>query len=351
MDENRPTARQLADDLNRAGGWKKATPRKSQGFMAICPNHADRNPSLSVRETEGGRILLHCFATSCTDDRQVYDAVEMKMGFETGFLGGPGAGYEPAARTDVVKSARKEFEPIVPVPDDAPKFSASSRRFKAKTHGAPVATWCYRNAEGRPMGYVARYENVGEDGKVDKMIWPWTFALRDDRREWVVGAMPEPRVPYNLDLIAANPDAVIQWHEGEKAADAGSRMFPNWIPTTTVGGGSAPHLTDFEPFRGRTVIICQDMDAPGAEYVMLVAAHLRAVDANVRVLRFPTAYHVEDGALVKGTYVMELGDDMADHERRGWTTVLVREAVALIGLPLTWPIDDEWAGERASEED
>ncbi len=31
-------------------------------YMARCPAHGDRSPSLSVREGKDGRILLHCFA-------------------------------------------------------------------------------------------------------------------------------------------------------------------------------------------------------------------------------------------------------------------------------------------------
>jgi hypothetical protein len=42
----------------------KGVRRKGNGWMALCPAHADRNPSLSVRE-ENGKVLLHCFA-GCT---------------------------------------------------------------------------------------------------------------------------------------------------------------------------------------------------------------------------------------------------------------------------------------------
>ena len=31
-------------------------------WSAICPAHADRRPSLSIRELDDGRLLLHCFA-------------------------------------------------------------------------------------------------------------------------------------------------------------------------------------------------------------------------------------------------------------------------------------------------
>lgn len=33
-------------------------------WMAACPAHTDKSPSLSVRETDDGRILIHCF-TGC----------------------------------------------------------------------------------------------------------------------------------------------------------------------------------------------------------------------------------------------------------------------------------------------
>ena len=35
------------------------------GFQACCPVHADRRPSLSLRETVDGKVLIHCFA-GCT---------------------------------------------------------------------------------------------------------------------------------------------------------------------------------------------------------------------------------------------------------------------------------------------
>lgn len=31
-------------------------------WLAICPGHADRSPSLSIKETPDGRVLIYCFA-------------------------------------------------------------------------------------------------------------------------------------------------------------------------------------------------------------------------------------------------------------------------------------------------
>ena len=37
--------------------------QRQQGqYSARCPAHADRGPSLSVREAQDGSVLLHCFA-------------------------------------------------------------------------------------------------------------------------------------------------------------------------------------------------------------------------------------------------------------------------------------------------
>ena len=43
----------------------KVRRRQSGQWSACCPAHSDRGPSLSIRETPGGAVLLHCFA-GCT---------------------------------------------------------------------------------------------------------------------------------------------------------------------------------------------------------------------------------------------------------------------------------------------
>lgn len=39
--------------------------RTARGWSSRCPSHSDKSPSLSIREANDGRILLHCFA-GCT---------------------------------------------------------------------------------------------------------------------------------------------------------------------------------------------------------------------------------------------------------------------------------------------
>ena len=53
------TAEELLHDLD------VVRPRGPGKWSARCPAHPDRSPSLSIREGDDGRLLLHCFA-GCT---------------------------------------------------------------------------------------------------------------------------------------------------------------------------------------------------------------------------------------------------------------------------------------------
>ena len=40
--------------------------KSGKGYQARCPAHADNGPSLSLREGDDGRVLLHCHAACST---------------------------------------------------------------------------------------------------------------------------------------------------------------------------------------------------------------------------------------------------------------------------------------------
>jgi len=44
--------------LDRLDGVKRVADGR---WMAKCPAHEDKRPSLSIRETDDGRVLLHCY--------------------------------------------------------------------------------------------------------------------------------------------------------------------------------------------------------------------------------------------------------------------------------------------------
>lgn len=63
-------------------------------WIACCPGHDDRSPSMTVREADGGVVLVHCFA-GC-DVGKILGAVGMD--FDALFPDKPQADRVPAVR-------------------------------------------------------------------------------------------------------------------------------------------------------------------------------------------------------------------------------------------------------------
>lgn len=66
-------------------------------WSARCPAHDDKGPSLSIRETEDGRVLVHCFA-GCT----VHEIVQA-VGLELSDL------FPPRLTGDYARPERRPF--------------------------------------------------------------------------------------------------------------------------------------------------------------------------------------------------------------------------------------------------
>lgn len=45
----------------------EARPTGTGKWQALCPAHNDRAPSLSIRDVQNGRVLVHCFAVCSVD--------------------------------------------------------------------------------------------------------------------------------------------------------------------------------------------------------------------------------------------------------------------------------------------
>lgn len=63
-------------------------------WLACCPAHEDRRPSMSIRELDDGRVLVHCFAGCGVE--QILSAVGMD--FDALFPDKPIEHHEPPVR-------------------------------------------------------------------------------------------------------------------------------------------------------------------------------------------------------------------------------------------------------------
>ena len=146
------------------------------------------------------------------------------------------------------------WAPIHPVPERAPKPD-----FRHRVHGAPASTWQYRDAEGRTLGYVCRFNQP--DGGKEILPLSYAVAVGDEGRlgwRWLSFAKPRPL--YGLDRLAAQPDASVLVVEGEKCADAARALFPQAVVVTWPGGSKAVKHADWTPLKGRKVVIWPDAD-------------------------------------------------------------------------------------------
>jgi putative DNA primase/helicase len=213
--------------------------------------------------------------------------------------------------------------PIVPVPADAPPFA-----FRHPRLGEPSKSWPYHDAEGRLVGYVCRWDFTDAEGAPSKEILPVTYcSLGNGRQGWRSKGMPAPRPLFGLPEILARPDATVLIAEGEKTRDAAAVLFPQMVATTPAHGAKSPHLTDFGPLAGRTVVIATDFDEAGQDFGDKACELVRAAGAG-RVLHLHPdrlgAWRWQGGERVLRGEPLPDGWDLADALAEGWTA----EAVA-----------------------
>jgi len=220
--------------------------RNGRGWVALCPVHEDRRPSLSICEGGDGRALLCCHA-GCSNE-----AIVKTLGL-------------------TLRDLMPECDPLSPLPKPAPRRSANgsgdgSARSVFTTaaeavaelerrHGPRSALWTYQNVAGEPVGVVVRWDTPrGKD------IRP----VAKSGAGWISGGMPTPRPVYHLPELLPSPTARVYVAEGEKAADAARSL--GLLATTSAGGSNAARQTDWSALAGRDVVILPDNDDAGRRY-------------------------------------------------------------------------------------
>ena len=194
--------------------------RVGNQYMAQCPAHNDRNPSLSIT-TKDGKLLFHCH--SGCPQHAVLKALR-----ERGALG---------------RAERPE-----------------NRRI--------VESYDYRDLAGELLYQVVRFD-------------PKDFRPRysDGAGGWIWRKHPT-QVLYHLREVMEAP--IVFLVEGER--DAETLRAQGFVATTNAGGANAPWLPQYnEVLAGREVNIVPDNEAPGWERGRRVAAALLGHAARNRL--------------------------------------------------------------------
>lgn len=150
-----------------------------------------------------------------------------------------------------------------------------------------IAQWCYRDTEGNPLFYIQRIALRNGGKAFLHRVWldgAWHRPSRDDAFtcDW-----PTPRPLLNLDQISSKPERAIIITEGEKAADAATRLFPAAVVTTWPNGAKALDKINLEPLRGRSCILWPDNDPEGLACMDRLASKLLALGCRVQIVNTP----------------------------------------------------------------
>jgi hypothetical protein len=185
------------------------------------------------------------------------------------------------------------WRPIIPAPEGAPDLS---RDFVAGYMKGFEWTGSahYFDQSGLFLGTVARYDPISGGHFQKKEFRSFVFCESDDgKREWRAMGFPVPRPLYRLHDLAARPTAPVLIVEGEKAADAASTIFPDFVVMTSPNGAQSPHKANWSPLSGRKVVIWPDHDEPGARYAAVVNEMVIAAGAtSVRIVTLPAGLPV-----------------------------------------------------------
>lgn len=103
----------------------KARQTGRDSWLACCPAHEDRTPSLTVRALDDGRILVHCFGGCGAAD------VMASLGLEVGDLFAKPLGQfapvrQPFSAMDVLRALRREAAVVAISASDAVEGRAVS---------------------------------------------------------------------------------------------------------------------------------------------------------------------------------------------------------------------------------
>jgi hypothetical protein len=253
------------------GGFKPQ--KRANTFKALCPIHADAQPSLSVKyDSVAGKVVLHCFG--CGDSSTAAD-ITAALGMSMSDLfdaplpeGRRSSSRAPRPRTPKVP-ARITRDELAPT---APDLTAAT--------WTETKVYEYADDNGVVQQRVHR-EEATVDGQRHKRF---TQSYRGANGR-TVKRKPADYTPllYNLrnvrEAVAAGGDVWLL--EGEKDAD--SAIAEGLVATTNAGGATAFPTELLEQFRGGRVSVVVDNDAAGAKRAETVGAHLGELGIPARL--------------------------------------------------------------------
>jgi len=233
---------------------------------------------------------------------------------------------------DLQKERKKQedYTHLIPVPADAPAFDRNTPYyFNEQFKRYPKYVYSYHAHDGGLVGYMVRWEIPQQDGTLRKEMRPFIFVeYCNGRRGWKSKGFPVLRPLYNLPDMINRTEAPILICEGEKSAEAGKILFPDYVAVTSPQGSKSLNQTDWSYVKARNCLIAPDCDDPGQKYADMVAKICRKAGAH-SIHKLDTQAlshtHIEKGCVIQEQNNERIGYDLADALADGWTPELMQQ--------------------------
>ncbi len=153
--------------------------------------------------------------------------------------------------------------------------------------GEPVASYPYRDEEGKLLYQKFRFEKRNNKGEIEKTYRLWR---PDSKGKIIRNIQGVRRVIYNLDKINDSGDKVIFLLEGEKDCDNLTTKFGVLATTSDIGAGAGfkkwrPEYYDF--FQDRNIIIIPDNDKVSRIFYREIGNNLAGIAKSVKWVILP----------------------------------------------------------------
>jgi hypothetical protein len=293
----------IAESVAKALGGRKA----GAEWMARCPAHDDRTPSLGIRDTDNGQVLVHCHA-GC-DQNMVIAA-----------LGSRGLWAERFLRSTVRKPHRTPFE-REPDGADVQRAKMALAIWQSAKPAAGTLVESYLASRGinltvpdalrfhpglrHPSGglwpAMVALVTAGVDGK--PMAIHRTYLTHDSRGKAPVDPQKMMLGPCRCGAVRlAQPGDVLMVGEGIETclATMVATGRPAWAALSTSGLRALDLPKDV-----RVGIILADADDAGEAAAQDCALRWKRQGRRVRVARPPRGFDFNDMLLGRASFVEE----------------------------------------------
>jgi putative DNA primase/helicase len=283
-----------AETIAKALGGRKA----GAAWMARCPAHEDREPSLSVKDADSGKVLLRCHA-GC-DQQMVIAALKAR-----GIWLGSGRRRGTVIRSQPIPVAKDE-----PDRDDAERTQTALRLWGASVPATGTLVETYLRARGivMPIPATLRF-HCGAKHARDK-FWPAmvalvtrgtdgaplaihrTFLARDGTNKAPIEQAKMMLGPCRGGAVRLGPitDRLLVAEGIENALSATQATGQAaWAALSTSG------LRTLElPVEARDVVVLADGDEPGEPAANDAALRWKRGGRRVRIARPPRGFDFND---------------------------------------------------------